>query len=49
RGGIVGRGILLDFVCYAEQRGIEYDSLSSYPITLTQIKETIEEERLTIC
>jgi hypothetical protein len=39
---------LLDFVRYAEQRGIEYDPLSGYPITLTQIKETIEEERLTI-
>ena len=48
RGGIVGRGILLDVVRYVERRGIEYDPLSSGPITLTQIKEMIEEERLTI-
>ena len=48
RDGIVGRGILLNVVRYAERRGIEYDPFSSGPITLTQIKEMTEEERLTI-
>ena len=48
RGGIVARGVLLDFVRYAAQRGIAYDPLSSYAISLNQIKEMIAEEDLTI-
>lgn len=48
RGGMVGRGVLLDFVRYAAQRGIEYDPLSSYGISLSQIKEMIADEGLTI-
>jgi kynurenine formamidase len=48
RGGIVGRGVLLDFVRYAVKKGIEVDPLSNYGISLTQIQEMIEEEGLTI-
>jgi hypothetical protein len=48
RGGIVGRGVLLDFVRYAAKNGIEVDPLSNYGISLAQIKEMIEEERVTI-
>jgi kynurenine formamidase len=40
--------VLLDFVRYAEQREIKYDPLSNYGISLAQIKEMIEEEKLTI-
>ncbi|TVY54272.1 hypothetical protein LCER1_G004378 [Lachnellula cervina] len=48
RGGILGRGVLLDFVRYAAKRGIEYDPLDNYGISLTQIKDMIAEEDLTI-
>ena len=48
RGGIVGRGVLLDFVRYVATKGIEVDPLSNYGISLTQIKEMIEEEGLTL-
>jgi kynurenine formamidase len=48
RGGIVGRGILLDFVRYAEKKGTKADPLSNYAISLTQIKEMIAEEKLEI-
>jgi kynurenine formamidase len=48
RGGIVARGILLDFVRYAKQKGITYDVTTSYPISLAQLKEIVQEEGLTI-
>ncbi|MCJ1304219.1 hypothetical protein MMC08_007031 [Hypocenomyce scalaris] len=48
RGGVVARGILVDFVRYAEKRGITYDTLKTYRISLTQLKEMIEDENLTI-
>lgn len=34
RDGIVGRAILIDFASYAEEKGISYDPMSSYSITL---------------
>lgn len=48
RGGIVGRGVLLDFVRYASQKGIEYDPLSNYQISLGQLKEIIADEGLAL-
>ncbi|OCK78504.1 hypothetical protein K432DRAFT_301852 [Lepidopterella palustris CBS 459.81] len=48
RGGIVARGILLDFVRYAERKGIEYSAVTNYAISLEQLKEIIEEEKVTI-
>ncbi|KAF2494391.1 hypothetical protein BU16DRAFT_487492 [Lophium mytilinum] len=48
RGGIVGRGLLLDFVRYAAKHNITYDPLTNYAITLTQIKEMIAEAKLDI-
>lgn len=48
RGGIVARGILLDFVRYAERKGLKYDVTTSYPISLAQLKDIVEEEGLTI-
>lgn len=44
RGGIVGRGILVDFVRYASHHGISYDPLSNYAISLAQIKAMLQEE-----
>jgi hypothetical protein len=46
RGGIVARGVLLDFVRYAAKAGITYDPLGPYAISLEQIKEMIAEEKL---
>lgn len=37
--GIVGRGVLIDFVEYAIAHGIDYDPTSRYAISLPQIKE----------
>ncbi|KAI9743675.1 MAG: hypothetical protein M1818_002991 [Claussenomyces sp. TS43310] len=48
RGGIVARGVLLDFVRYAARQGIQYDPLTSYAISLSQIKEMIQDEGLTL-
>lgn len=48
RGGIVARGILLDFVRYAERHGIVYDPCTSHPIYLSQLKEMIQEENLEV-
>jgi hypothetical protein len=38
----------LDFVRYAKQKGITYDATTSYPISLAQLKEIIQEEGLII-
>ncbi|KAL3474456.1 hypothetical protein BJX99DRAFT_260388 [Aspergillus californicus] len=48
RGGIAGRGILLDFVRYSEKHAIKYDIFASYPITLEQICGMIAEEDLEV-
>ncbi|KAH6880734.1 hypothetical protein B0T10DRAFT_411630 [Thelonectria olida] len=37
RRGIVGRGVLLDFVRWAEARDLEFDPFDSYAITLDQL------------
>lgn len=44
RGGIVARGILVDFVRYAEKNNIEYDPLGPYAIKLHQIKDILAEQ-----
>ncbi|OQU93643.1 hypothetical protein CLAIMM_00125 [Cladophialophora immunda] len=48
RGGIVARGVLVDFVRYAKQKGIEYDPLSNYAISLVQIQEILQEEGVAV-
>jgi hypothetical protein len=48
RGGIVGRGILLDFVRYAARTGIEYSANNYYAISLAQIEEMIHDANLTL-
>ncbi|KAJ5924901.1 hypothetical protein N7454_007540 [Penicillium verhagenii] len=48
RGGIAGRGVLLDFVRFARRRGIEYDVFSNYAISLDQIKDMITDQRLVV-
>ncbi|CAO2647837.1 Nn.00g087590.m01.CDS01 [Neocucurbitaria sp. VM-36] len=41
--GIVGRGVLIDFVSYAARKGIKYDPLDYYAITLEDAKQIAEE------
>lgn len=38
--------MLLDFVRYAAIKGIEYDVLSNFPITLQHLKDMVSEEGL---
>ena len=40
--------MLLDFVRYAARESIEYDPLSNYAISLSQLKAMIDEEGLTL-
>ncbi|EXJ70469.1 uncharacterized protein A1O5_06538 [Cladophialophora psammophila CBS 110553] len=45
--GICGRGVLLDYVSYAEKRGIEYSTFSDHSIPLSVLLEIAREENLT--
>lgn len=44
RGGIVGRGVLLDYVRYAEQKGIKYDPWTRHEITVADLNAICEEQ-----
>ncbi|KAF2665807.1 hypothetical protein BT63DRAFT_463993 [Microthyrium microscopicum] len=46
RGGIVGRGVLLDYVAYMAKKGKEFDPMSKHPISLPEIKEMIADQGL---
>ncbi|PNS14712.1 hypothetical protein CAC42_1734 [Sphaceloma murrayae] len=48
RGGIVARGILLDFVRYAAAHNIEYNPMSPFAITLAHVKAMIAEQAVEI-
>ncbi|KAG9665055.1 hypothetical protein KCU64_g251, partial [Aureobasidium melanogenum] len=47
-GGIVGRGVLLDYVRYASKKGISYDPLTNHAISLAEIKDMIHDEKIEI-
>ena len=38
RGGLVGRGVLLDYRAYAEAKGIKYDCFSNHAITVQDLE-----------
>ena len=38
RGGLVGRGVLLDYRAYAEAKGIEFSPFKAYPITVEDLE-----------
>lgn len=44
--GICGRGVLLDYVAYAERKGISYSTFSDHTIPLTTLLEIAEEENV---
>ncbi|RFU26297.1 hypothetical protein B7463_g10050, partial [Scytalidium lignicola] len=39
RGGLVARGVLLDFKAYAKAKGIQFDAFSDYRITTQQLQD----------
>ncbi|KIW35346.1 uncharacterized protein PV07_02046 [Cladophialophora immunda] len=45
--GICGRGVLLDYVSYAEKRGIAYSTFSDHSVPLSVLLEIAQEENLT--
>ena len=47
RGGIVGRGVLLDYVRYAENKGIKYDVMSNHVISVDALEDMAKDEGLT--
>ena len=47
RGGIVGRGVLLDYVAYAERHGIKYDAMSRHCIQVADLEAIAKEQQVT--
>lgn len=45
-GGIVGRGILIDYASYAEEKGIAYDPMSTHKITLETVRTIMREKKV---
>ncbi|KAL2010671.1 hypothetical protein VTN00DRAFT_6478 [Thermoascus crustaceus] len=45
--GIAGRGVLIDYVAYAEKRGIKYSTFSTHQIRLSEILEIAKECNIT--
>ncbi|MBV35883.1 MAG: hypothetical protein CMP47_10615 [Rickettsiales bacterium] len=45
--GICGRGVLLDYVSYAERRGVSYSTFSDHSIPLSVLLEIAEEQNVT--
>ena len=46
RGGIVGRGVLLDYALYSKKKGIKYDVTSSHEIDVNTLEAVAEEEKV---
>jgi hypothetical protein len=46
RGGLVGRGVLVDYVAYAEAKGIEYHALDGKRITVADMEAVAAHQRV---
>ena len=46
RGGLVGRGVLIDYLEYAKAKGIDYDPLGNYRITVDDIENVAKHQGL---
>lgn len=46
--GIAGRGVLIDYFSWAQEKGIKYDPTKTHPITLGEIKMIISEKNITL-
>ncbi|KXL51068.1 MAG: hypothetical protein FE78DRAFT_74794 [Acidomyces sp. 'richmondensis'] len=44
RGGIVGRGVLLDYVRYAERKGIKYDVMTQHTIPIEVLEDMAKDQ-----
>jgi len=44
RGGLVGRGVLIDYKEYAAAKGIDYDPLNGYRITVQDIEDVAKHQ-----
>lgn len=44
RGGLVGRGVLVDYCAYAQAHGIEYSAFESHQITVEDLEAVIQWE-----
>jgi hypothetical protein len=47
RGGIVGRGVILDYMAYAARHKLQYDPMSRHRIPLGVLKVIAKEQNLT--
>lgn len=47
RGGLVGRGVLIDYKRWADAKGIKYDPFSDHRITTKELEEVAQEEGVT--
>jgi kynurenine formamidase len=48
-GGIVGRGVLLDYFAWATRKGIEYNPMSRHCITVTDLEAIAKDENVSLC
>jgi hypothetical protein len=46
RGGIVGRGILIDYASWATEKNIPFNPMSSHRITLQDVKTIMKEKNI---
>ena len=46
RGGIVGRGILLDYTAHAQRNGIQYDAWTRHEIKVSDLEAIIKYENI---
>ncbi|CAI4215879.1 unnamed protein product [Parascedosporium putredinis] len=47
RGGLVARGVLIDYVSYAQRKGIQYTPISPHAIKVREIEEIAREQGVT--
>lgn len=48
RGGLVGRGVLVDYRAYAEAHGITYDCFDAHSITVDDLERVLEYQNTTL-
>ncbi|OJJ52884.1 hypothetical protein ASPSYDRAFT_1165358 [Aspergillus sydowii CBS 593.65] len=46
--GIAGRGVFIDYFDWAQERGIQYNTLTNHPIPIEHVRQIIAEKGITI-
>ncbi|KAK4938725.1 hypothetical protein LTR10_020908 [Elasticomyces elasticus] len=49
KGGIIGRGVLIDYVAYTERHNIQYSAIESHGITHLELEEAAREQGVEFC